>query len=127
MRNYQRMKFTKYKLPNTVYHSALWKIRDYYRLKELADNVIFEKSKEGGCGKNFVSDKVASAVIRRQKYFSEINLIDETLKQIPSEYRKGVWKNIHFNQPYPLDASRSTYGKYKSEFIYRIAENQAKL
>ena len=37
--DYQRKK-TKYSLPTAVYHQTLWQIRDYYRLRELRDEIL---------------------------------------------------------------------------------------
>lgn len=123
MRDYQIQKNTKYKLPQAVYHTALWKIRDYYRLKEIARDLIETRAEEsGGIRGSDMGDKVVSTAIKRERILEDINKIDLSLKDIPSEYRQGVWNNIQFRQPYPLDADRSTYGRYKSKFICRLAE-----
>ena len=45
------------------------------------------------------------------------------LETIPKEYRKGVWDNIQYRSAFPLDAARSTYGYYKSQFIFNVARN----
>lgn len=71
---------------------------------------------------NAISDIVASKVIRRDRYLSEVKKIDDALNMIPLEYRKGVWNNIQFGQSYPLDAGRATYGRYKAKFICKVAE-----
>jgi hypothetical protein len=60
--------------------------------------------------------------MKREKFINEAAVIDDALKDIPTEYRKGVWNNIQFCQAYPLDADRATYGRYKSKFIYKAAE-----
>lgn len=121
---YQRKKQTKYILPRTVYHQTLWRIRDYYRLKELADNLIECKSGEidGMPKATGISDKVGNAVVKRERFISDVSCINIELKHIPEEYRNGVWNNIQFGQPYPKDADRTTYGRYKSKFIYNVAE-----
>ena len=122
MNDYQRKK-TKYILPKAVYHTALWKIRDYYRQKEIANDMIDER---GSCSGWYsgarISDKVASTAIRRESFLKELKAIDDALKEIPEEYRSAVWNNIQFQQPYPLHADRSTYGRYKSRFIFLVAE-----
>lgn len=123
MRDYQRMKQTKYILPRTVYHQTIWRIRDYYRLKERADDVIqgsvdndgMPRSKDPG-------SPVMRAVMQRERLIEEISHIDKALTEIPKEYRKGVWDNIQFGSPYPMYADRSTYGRYKSKFIFLVAE-----
>ena len=123
MRDYQRRK-TKYILPRTVYYQTLWRIRDYYRLKELADSLIEcrESDLDGMPKGNNTTDKVGNTVIKREKFVKEVCLINDSIKEIPQEYRSGVWNNIQFYQPYPIDADRATYGRYKSKFIYKVAE-----
>lgn len=124
LKEYQRKKHTKYILPRTVYHQTLWRIRDYYRLKEIAESMILSRTEEFGVNVQggSVGDAVASAAIKRERFIDDINKIDCELGKIPKEYRRGVWNNIQFGNPYPLDADRATYGRYKSKFIYRVAE-----
>lgn len=124
MRDYQRNKHTKYILPRAVYHQVLWRIRDYYRLIESADNLVGARgtSLDGmprGCE---ISDKTGNTVIKRDRFMYDASIINDTLKEIPAEYRKGIWNNIQFSQAYPLDADRATYGRYKSKYIYNVAE-----
>ena len=123
MRDYQRSK-TKYILPRTVYCQTLWRIRDYYRLKELADSLIEckESDIDGMPKGNNTTDKVGTTVIKREKFVKEVCSINDSIKEIPQEYRSGVWNNIQFYHPYPIDADRATYGRYKSKFIYKVAE-----
>ena len=122
MSDYQRKK-TKYLLPKAVYNTALWKIRDYYRLKEIAGDMIEEKKEiAGGLSGTTIHDKVAQTVIKRERLLTDIKIIEDTLKEIPEEYRGAIWNNIQFRQPYPLNADRSTYGRYKSKFIFLAAQ-----
>jgi hypothetical protein len=124
MRDYQRKKQTKYILPRAVYHQTLWRIRDYYRLVEAADNLIEcrDTDIDGMPRGTDINDKTCNTVIKRAKFMEEVCAINDILKEIPVEYRKGVWNNIQFFQPYPLDADRATYGRYKSKLIYKAAE-----
>ena len=97
---------------------------NHFHILYIADDFIISKSDDTpGYTKNpYISDKVASAVIKREQFISEIDNIDKALDEIPCEYRQGVWNNIQFGQAYPLDAGRATYGRYKSKFIYKVAE-----
>lgn len=123
MRDYQRKRQNKYLLPRAVYHKTLWHIRDYYRIKELADDLIEEKTDVDCPSKNnATSDKVASIAVKRVEILKTIEDIDIALCEIPAEYRRGVWDNIQHGQPYPLDAGRATYARHKSKFIHRVAE-----
>ena len=86
---YQRKKQTKYILPRTVYHQTLWRIRDYYRLKELADNLIECKSGEidGMPKATGISDKVGNAVVKRERFISDVSCINIELKQLSKTTR----------------------------------------
>lgn len=101
MRDYQARK-TKYILPRTVYHQTVWRIRDYYRMKERA-----EETQEPE---------------KRRRYQEWVEKVDDALQRLPEEYRRAVWENIQHGQAFPLDADRSTYGRYKSKFIFFVAE-----
>lgn len=71
---------------------------------------------------NLPGDPVMRTVIRRERMMQSIDAVDYGLSQIPEVYRKGVWDNIVKHQAYPDYADRSTYGRYKSKFIYNVAE-----
>jgi len=55
-----------------------------------------------------------SEKINYTELVKEIKVIEEALLDLPEEYRSGVWNNILFGSPYPIDADRTTYGRYKS-------------
>lgn len=123
MRDYQRKK-GKYILPTPVYHQVIWQIRDYYRLKDMADAIIDESPGMGdGMPHGSPSpDGVYNKAIRRMEYTRVTDAIDKQLGQIPKEYQRGVWNNILYQTAFPMDADRSTYVRYKSRFIYQLAE-----
>lgn len=122
MRDYQRQKNNKYILPRAVYNQTLWRIRDYYRLKETADDFLSTSAVMDGLPRGGgISDKTASAAEKREKYLKDVKVIESELKLIPEEYQKGVWSSIMFGTAYPDDADRSTYSRYKSKFIFGVA------
>lgn len=122
MKDYQRIKNNKYILPRAVYNQTLWRIRDYYRLKEMADDLISNSKSLDGMPKGYgISDQTSQAAEKRERYLSDVKVIEDVLKSIPDEYQKGVWNGIMFGEPYPVDADRSTYGRYKSKFIFKVA------
>lgn len=53
---------------------------------------------------------------------TRIRAIEEAKYDIPDEYMHGVWNNIQYRLPFPLDASRQTYSQYKSKYIYGVAQ-----
>ncbi len=123
MRDYNRKK-GKYILPRAVYNQTIWLIRDYYRIKEIADNIIHQGNSEVKeiPKTNAILDTTGDKVSKRDKYINYIKAINEALKEIPCEYRVGVWNNIMFGSSYPLDAHRNTYTNQKSKFIKIVAE-----
>lgn len=124
MRDYQRKKGNKYILPNALYHQVVWIIRDYYRMKEELADIIME-SGEGSDGmpRGYTTgDQTYSIVMQRDELYSKVDAIESSLLTIPEEYRKGVWNSIQHGEPYPLDADRSTYGRYKSKLVYMTAK-----
>lgn len=123
MRDYQ-CKNTKYLLPRAVYHQTLWRIRDYYRLRRIADELVSPKSPiiDGMPHISGVSNPTGDLVERRQRILRDVYLIDEALAEVPKEYRSGIWNSIQFGQGYPDDATRVTYSRQKSKFIHSVAE-----
>ena len=123
MKLYQRHK-GKYTLPGTVYMKTVYQIRDYYRLKDRIADVI-EGSPDPGevhvSGGKQVSVTEQKA-IKISGDSQIVAAIEDALLTVPDEYRDGVWKNIMIGCPYPSDAARSTYGMYKSKFVYNTAE-----
>lgn len=64
----------------------------------------------------------ANTAIRLERIYSRIKAIEEAKKEIPEEYIKGVWQNILYAAPFPHDAGRATYSRYKSKFVYEVAK-----
>lgn len=123
MRDYQRTKNNKYLLPTAVYHAVIWQVRDYYRMKDEADAII-ESSPPPSDGMpkgTAVGDQVLNKALRRAEYVEKIKEIDAALEDVPKEYRRGVWHNIQWRDPFPLDADRSTYARWKSRFLMDVA------
>lgn len=125
-RDYQRKINNRYKLPRAIYHQTLWIIRDYERIKRELENSLTCSDSGSDINSyiqtNHVGNPVLNEVIKRDKYFNYVKIIEESLNVIPTEYKKGVWDNVTKYKAYPLDADRSTYGRYKSKFIHEVAE-----
>ena len=121
-----RPKKGKYTLPAPVYFQAVWLIRGYYYYKDMADAIIDESPGMGdGMPHGGPSpDGVFNKATRRMKYTAITDMIDKELAKIPQEYRQGVWDNIIWRTAFPMDAGRATYARWKSRFIYRVAERQ---
>ena len=122
-RDYQRKLNNKYRLPREVYHLTLWQIRDYYRMKDEADAILEESPPppDGQPKGQKTGDEVASKAMRREDYLRKTKAIEYALDIVPPEYQKGVWKSVVYADPFPIDAARSTYGMWKSRFVYECA------
>ena len=122
MKEYQRQKNNKYILPRAVYNQTIWRIRDYYRLKESADDMIMASAGADGMPRGGgISNTTASTAEKREKYMNDVSIIESELKTLPQEYQKGVWNSIMFGESYPGDADRTTYGRCKSKFVFGVA------
>jgi hypothetical protein len=121
---YQRQKNNKYILPQAVYNHTIWKIRDYKRLKA-AHAAILQESPAPPDGmpraQGFTGDPTFEKVRKMEDIRRVTDVIEQELKAIPPEYRKGIWDNIQEQKRFPDDADRSTYGRYKSRFVYGVA------
>ena len=123
MRDYQR-RTGKYILPTPIYHQVIWIIRDFYRMSEEAEAILHESpgpSDGMPRGQGGTSDPNAAKAIKREELLRKVDIVDKSLKTIPPEYRQGVWQNILYHSPFPMDAARSAYGKYKSRFVWEVA------
>ena len=122
MKEYQR-KRGKYILPGTVYMKTLYQIKDYYRLKEKIQDTIDEgpdpkQIHVSGSRRGSVTESKSLKIYNDSTI---VTAIEKARDEIPKEYRDGVWKSVMYNEPYPLDAARSTYGIHKSRFVYAVA------
>lgn len=121
-KEYQR-RSTKYILPGNLYMQTIYLIRDYHRMKEEAEAILEESPAppDGQPRGTARPNPVEQKAMRREKYLSIIRIIREAKQLVPKEYRRGVWMNVMYAEPFPLDAGRATYGRYKSQFVYEVA------
>lgn len=109
MRDYQN--HGKYHLPPLLYKRIINLTRDYE--KRLKIEYAFLKKKE------ILSEdeKCRLDILEMQK-----NAIEKAYLAIPDEYRDGVKGKIIFDR-YPEFMSDSTFGRYKSLFVWNVAKN----
>ena len=130
MRDYQRQKNNKYILPRDEWHRTLWTIRGYYRIKEEAEAVITGSGQSDGMTRGTdISDPTAKKAINLERDLAIINLIETEKSLMPEPYQTAVWNNIQHGMPYPLDAGavRETFSRWKSKYVFRIAEGLKKI
>lgn len=123
MKEYQPKK-TKYILPQGIYMSTLWIIRDYARMKESEEDAILTTPVHDGTPRGSgISDPTANKAMSLGGVIgARIKAIEEAKRDVPEEYMHGVWNNIQYRMPFPQSAARETYSRYKSKYIYGVAE-----
>jgi hypothetical protein len=103
---------------------TVYQIRDYHRLKEKIQDAI-----DAGPRKDDVhvtstrtGSVTESKALKIYDDSSIVKAIELAREEVPAEYRLGVWNSVMYNEPFPRDAARSTYGMHKSRFVYTVAE-----
>ena len=131
MRDYQAGNGNMYHLPRSLYNRVLYIIRDYDRLCEQRKEIIFGSANmESGMphGTN-TSNPTEQKAIRLAQIESEINIIDNALRQIPPEYAQYVFDNVRYGYRCPSWvqnkdlASRRTWSRWRTKFLYFVAKN----
>lgn len=128
MRDYQREKNNKYKLPSALYNQIIWQIRDFYRLVDEYESIVVESKSpsdiDGMPHGSISNDGMDRKIIKMAAIRSVIDIIRDEKESIPEEYRQAVWNNILYRTSYPLTADRTTYARWKSRMIYNVALRQ---
>ncbi|MBR6617953.1 MAG: hypothetical protein IKL00_08820 [Oscillospiraceae bacterium] len=123
MRNYQRQKNNPYKLPHNLYMRMLYLVRDYERIRSERDDILHGTPDHDGVPHAGYGSPTESRGIMLANMGGSCDAIDKALKDVPPEYRKGVWNNICYQCPYPTDAGEATYKRWRCRFIYNVAKN----
>ena len=90
-----------YTLPRPVREQCVWIIRDMDRLRVVA-------------AAEYEAPDVAVARER-------VAALDEALATVPAEYREGLLRNITGGVPFGLEASESTWRRWKQRLLYTFA------
>ena len=101
----------------------LYLVRDYDRIKSERDEIINSSPSLDGAPHTGIGNPTESKGIKLAELRDSCKAIDDALSVVPKEYRRGVWNNICYQCPYPIDASESTYKRWRCRFIYQIAKN----
>ena len=127
MTEYQRKKNNPYHLPHALYMQTIYTIRDYSRLRDQLDDrlglkAVANDGQPHGSGK---SDPTAQQAIDMLDSYASavVGIIDSALMEIPEEYRRGVWNSIQTGERFPDDAHKNTYSRWRSRFIWIVAQN----
>lgn len=102
---------------------ALWLIRDYDHLREMAEDIdgFSGGGTDGGPRSTVPHDGVSDAAIRRARITQQLDAIEKGLLMIPEEYRSGIWENIQHRERFPQTAGIKTWKRWKQRFIWWVA------
>lgn len=126
MRNYQYKNNNPYVLPHNLYVGTLSVIRDYDRLKNDAEHILYSSPPPpDGQPKSSAlhNSPTESKAIKLANIKSKIDAVEKALNDIPQFYRAGIINNIKNYSRYPVGASSRTFKRYKQKFVYMVAEN----
>lgn len=111
-------------LPANVRRQVLYLVKDYDRMVSEADGILDESGKpSGGMPRSgSISDTVAAKAAKRERLLQRINAIDEAALMIPKDLRDAVFENVKDGTPLPDLAHPQTYYRWRSIFLYAVAE-----
>lgn len=121
MRNY---KLKRSGLPPHVYGWVMATIEGYEMMKIEYDEIL-EKSPAPPDGQprgGNMSKTIEESAIRRCDLAKKLEAVEQSLVMVPEEYRLGLWNNLAHKTPYPAQADRTTYWRYKVKFLRGIAK-----
>lgn len=124
MRNYNPLKPKEYHLEQSLYLRVLHTVRDYPRMIEKVNEVLYGGGNNDGMPKSSdvgkPTEKKAIAIAETQ---DTLNAIDKALKQIPIEYRQHIFDNVVHKIKYPDFADKTTWSRWRMRFLYFVAVN----
>ena len=122
-RDYLAKKNNPYRMPRSLYRRVLALIRDYDRMRVEVEELILASPNPEGIKGGGPGDPTARAAERIERMQSDVRAIEQALKKIPPEYRKGVFNSVRYYRAFPVDADRTTYARHKQKFVYFVAKN----
>lgn len=70
----------------------------------------------------FTGDPTFEKTAKMEDIRRVTDAIEQELLMVPPEYRKGIWESITDRKRFPDDADRTTYGRWKSKYVYGVAK-----
>lgn len=124
MRDYQRKKNNPYMLPTTIYRQVVWIVRDFDRMCDEYDDMIWDSPEppDGQPRGANIGKPTEREAVKRALLAERINAVEQSLKVVPEKYREAVLLNVQYCKKYPKDYSRNTYGKWRARFLFEIAK-----
>lgn len=123
MGEYNSKKPKEFHLENSLYLRVLYTVRDYPRIIENIDDILYGNKKTEGSGKSGIGKPTETKAVKFAEQMNVKNAIDKALERIPTEYRKQVFENIVHKKAFPDYADRTTWSRWRMRFLYFVAEN----
>lgn len=101
----------------------LYLVRDYERIRSEREDILKGSPPVDGIPHSGIGNPTEQKAIKLAGLGGNCTAIEQALRAVPSEYRKGVWNNICYQSPYPNDAGEATYKRWRCRFIYEVAKN----
>lgn len=124
-KDYQRKTNNPYLLPKTVYNRVLWLIRDYERMKAERNEIVhgYNCVQDGLPRGNEMGNPTMDRAIKLEMLGREMEAVEQALLLVDEDLRNGVMNNICYQVSYPFFPSIRTWGRARSKFIHKVAEN----
>lgn len=128
MKDYQR-KHNGQRMPQSLYRKVLAIVRDYDRQVSAINDIYHStpnNNSGGRCGHSSPTESKALKIVAMQK---EVDAVNKALKAIPPEYRMPILDNIRYGykrEEWVMKqdlAHRSTWSRWRIEFLWNVAEN----
>lgn len=110
-------------LTRPIYNQCLWIVKDYPRLFSLVDLQVVGNQEYPGEVILYADDKyglISEEVIKEARH--KLICIEESIKCIPEELRKGILDNIVEGKQFSDYPSPNTWKRWKHVFIETLAK-----
>ena len=124
MRDYQPKKQNPYYLPHTLYRRVLALVRDYPRMIQEREIIVYESPENAG-GKNGPGRPTEGKALRIATLSDDICAVERALEKLPHEYRQGVLDNVVFGvkREFLINAGEATWQRWRGRFFWHVAKN----
>lgn len=123
----QRTRDNPYLLPDNLYKSVKFAIKDYDRLKDRYQDILYESAppSDGMPRGSDTATPTEDRAMRREIIFRQLWCIEQAIMRVPPEYRDAVFREARYGGGFPIYADRRTYQRWKQRFIFWTAENMS--
>lgn len=126
MRDYQRKpKNNPYWMEHSVYRRALALVRDYPRMVQARDAIIYESPENGYAGQRGGGRPTEQKALRIAAMEEDLRIVDKAIDRIPEVFRRGVLDNIIYGKRMDdLPGARSTWSRWRARLLWHVAKGK---